>query len=138
MDEERNNPPSLGLIKFLLIVIAIGICYLCYVEFQGSQSIDATPAVLILYCESDYASDDDLSDTTQIRNALADGGMISVKIDNDWLRTNFGAEYTHYGASNADGYHYTLGALLNYIASQGWTLVQAPSSGLSEYFYFTR
>ena len=38
---EENNQPGLGLIKFLLVVIAIGIGYLCFAQFQKTQSFDS-------------------------------------------------------------------------------------------------
>ena len=135
---EENNHPGLGLIKFLLVVIAIGIGYLCFAQFQGTQSFDSTPKILIIDVLRDIVSEDSLSDSTQVSNALEDGGMIQIKIDNDWLEDTFGYGYAYYGASDSEGYHYTLGAVMNYVASQGWTFVQAPSSGLSTTYYFEK
>lgn len=135
---EENNQPGLGLIKFLLVVIAIGIGYLCFAQFQGTQSFDSTPKILIIDVLRDTVSEDSLSDSTQVNNALEDGGMIQIKIDNDWLEDTFGYGYGYYGAANSDGYHYTLGAVMNYVASRGWTFVQAPSSGLSTTYYFEK
>ena len=135
---EGNNQPELGFIKFLLVVIAVGIGYLCFAQFQGTQSFDSTPKILIIDVLRDTVNEDSLSDSTQVRNALEDGGMIRIKIDNDWLDDVFGSAYSRYGASDSEGYHYTLGALLNYVASQGWTFVQAPSSGLSTSYYFEK
>ena len=135
---EENNQPGLGFIKFLLVVIAVGIGYLCFAQFQGTQSFDSTPKILIIDVLRDTVNEDSLSDSTQVRNALEDGGMIRIKIDNDWLDDAFGSTYSRYGASDSEGYHYTLGALLNYVASQGWTFVQAPSSGLSTSYYFEK
>lgn len=135
---EENNQPGLGFIKFLLIVIAIGIGYLCFAQFQGTQSFDSTPKILIIDVLRDTVSEDSLSDSTQVSNALENGGMIQIKIDNDWLEDTFGYGYGYYGAADSDGYHYTLGAVMNYVASCGWTFVQAPSSGLSTTYYFEK
>ncbi len=135
---EENSKPSLGFIKFVLIVIAVGVVYLCFTQFQGTQSFDSTPKILIIDVLRDTVSEDSLSDSTQVSNALEDGGMIQIKIDNDWLGNVFGSAYSYYGASDSDGYHYTLGAVMNYVASRGWTFVQAPSSGLSTTYYFEK
>ena len=134
--EENNREPS-SFIKFLLLVIAIGICYLCFVQFQETKSFDSTPKILIVNVLSNMASEESLSDSTQVDNALENGGMIQIKIDNDWLENTLGQSYLYYGAADADGYHYTLGAVMNYIASNGWTFVQY-SSELGGTYYFTK
>ena len=73
---------------------------------------------------------------TQIDNALKNGGMIVLNTQN--LNSGFETLISLYGAADASGSYYTYGAVLNYIASWGWELVQAPTSGLSDYYYFVK
>lgn len=73
-------------------------------------------------------SNQDLSDSTQINNALNDGGMIYIRLDNDWLDENFPSAYKSYGAGNEEGRFWTRGGYLNYIASRGWILTEVEGS----------
>ena len=93
--------------------------------------------ILVLSLENDI-SDDDVSDKTQVDNALSNGGMIRIDNTNEGYESAFGTVYKSYGASNASNYMWTWGAVMNYIASKGWKLVQSPSSGLSSYYYFEK
>ena len=62
------------------MVIAIGIGYLCFAKFQSTQSFDSTPKILIIDILRDTVSEDSLSDSTSVSNALdTDGGLIQIK-----------------------------------------------------------
>ena len=124
----------------LLLLLTAGIGYLCvstYRETHASDSMDSTKRVLAVCIESDI-SDSNRSDKTQVTNALNDGGMIRLKASNEGYEYSLGTAFKQYGASNASGSFWTLGAVLNYIASRGWTFVQGPSSGLSDYYFFIK
>lgn len=127
-------------ITFLLIIIAVGIGYLCYSDYQErhpSQTFDSSHKVLVLILDDGSAS---YSDSTQFKNALADGGQIIINDSNaETMDECIGfKEWRAYGASNKENYLYLNGALLNYIASRGWNLIQAPSTGISSAYYFIR
>jgi hypothetical protein len=139
LKEIRKTKVNLGGIKVLLILIVIGLAYISASIFLGNNStevLDSTNRALVIRIDEEAS---EYSDVTQVKNALGKGGMIQVKISGDSLKEVLGsAEFSNYGAMGADGYYYTLGAFLNYIASRGWTFVQAPSSGLSTYYYFRK
>lgn len=78
--------------------------------------------------------EDDLSDSTQIRNALKSGGMMRLNMDE--LSTEFTKNIERYAAQTEGGNYWVLGAILNYVASEGWELVSTPTSGLSNIYYF--
>ena len=124
-----------------LVVLLIVLCgYLCYGVFGSTNStgvIDSTHRVLIVSLENGL-SYSDRSDKTQVKNALEDGGMVRIRPTNDDITYSVGYDYKYYGAGDAKGSIWTIGALLNYIASRGWTLVQAPSTGLSSDYYFIK
>ena len=125
----------------VLVVLLIVLCgYLCYVVFRSTNStgvIDSTHRVLIVSLENGL-SDSYRSDKTQMKNALEDGGMVRIRPTNEDIIYSVGIDYLDYGASDSDGNYWTIGALLNYIASRGWTLVQTPSTGLSSDYYFIK
>ena len=124
-----------------LVVLLIVLCgYLCYVVFRSTNStgvIDSNHRVLIVSLENGL-SDSYRSDKTQMKNALEDGGMVRIRPTNEDIIYSVGIDYLDYGASDSDGNYWTIGALLNYIASRGWTLVQTPSTGLSSDYYFIK
>lgn len=129
-----------GFVIFLLIVLVCGIGYLCvsdYREKNASSMIESTNKILILNI-SDSATD--VSDSTQVKNALNSGGQIIIQdTDSKTFEEAFSSiSWKSYGANNSKGYMFTRGALLNYIASRGWKLIQAPSTGLSAVYYFTK
>ena len=81
-------------------------------------------------------SSTDQSDMTQIKNAFNNGGMI--KLDPNNISTDLKWQMESYGAADTDGMYWVTGAVLNYVASRGWTLVQAPTTGLANCYYFTK
>ena len=138
--ENNSSKGAIGFIVFLLLLLTAGIGYLCfntYRETHATESMDSTKRVLTVCIESDIL-DSNRSDKTQVSNALNDGGMIRLKATNDGYEYSLGSTYKQYGATNSTGGFWTLGAVLNYIASRGWTFVQAPTSGLSDYYYFIK
>ncbi|MFA5546430.1 MAG: hypothetical protein WDA14_12345 [Sphaerochaetaceae bacterium] len=138
-NEIRKSKANFGGVIILLILILIGLTYLSinvYRETNSSEVIDSSGRVLLVGIGSD---DSDLSDETQVKNALSNGGMVQLSMSKDTLKDVLSSDvYGYYGASDSEGYYYTLGALLNYIASRGWTLIQAPSTGLSDEYYFIK
>ncbi len=139
LKEIRKAKVNLGGIKVLLILIVIALAYISTTIYLGNNSTEvfnSTNRALVIRIDEEAT---EYSDATQVKNALEKGGMIQVKISGDSLKEVLGsAKFGNYGAMGADGYYYTLGAFLNYIASRGWTFVQAPSSGLSNYYYFRK
>ena len=125
----------------VLVVLLIVLCgYLCYVVFRSTNStgvIDSTHRVLIVSLEDDLP-DSKRSDKTQVKNALEDGGMVRIRPNNDDITYSVGNDYKDYGARDSDEIYWTTGALMNYIASRGWTFVQAPTSGLTSNYYFIK
>ena len=123
----------------LLMLIVCGITYLCCSDYLGKNAteiIDSTSRILILKV-SDSANN--YSDSTQGKNVINKGGTIILKdFDSDSINAVFGEYWNSYGGADANGYHYLDGALLNYIASKGWNLIQAPSTGLGSTYYFTK
>ena len=101
-----------------------------------NTSSDTKKKILIVYFTDDM--EDDVSDSTQIKNALASGGMIVVYKKLEGFEAAFGDAYKAYGACDAEGSSYTFGSVLNYIASEGWSLVQAPSTEFNSYYYFQK
>ena len=138
--ERSSSKGVLVFIAILLLVLTVGIGYLCfntYRETNATETIDSVKRVLVVTIESDL-SDSNRSSTTQVKNAFADGGMIRIKSSNDGFDYSLGSAYKQYGATDASGSFWSLGAVLNYIASRGWTFVQAPTTGLSDYYYFVK
>ena len=128
-----------GVIILLLLLITIEIGYLCYVEYKDKQIQPYIPphGVLVLYTDSDSSS---YSDSTQVDNALSYGGEIHIDISSsDAITESFGSlDWQRSGAIDNEDTFYLRGAVLNYIASFNWTLVQAPTSGISKAYYFVR
>lgn len=89
MKWKKKKGPSLGFIKFLLLLIVIGFAYLCFVQYQEKQSVDPRQRILIVDV---IDREDSLSDRTQVQNALECGGMIKIKIDSDCLDLTFDPE----------------------------------------------
>ena len=122
---------AVGVLIVLLIVIAgegIFLCYNLYEEFDTREYGYIEGDELLIVTEVFDTSDEDLSDSTQISNALADGGMIRIRHDNDWLDENFPSANKSYGAGDEEGYFWTRGGYLNYIASRGWILTEVEGS----------
>lgn len=128
-----------GFTIFLLLLITCGIVYLCYSDYRktnATETIDSTRRILILKV-SDSANS--YSDSTQVRNVLNTGGTIILKsFEGDSIDKVFDESWNSYGGPDAKGYHFIDGALLNYIAIRGWNLIQAPSTGLGQVYYFTK
>lgn len=144
MAEEENGKMSVepgGFVKFMLVLIAALLCALVVFEVNDRygmvEEADPVHGALVVSI-SDDVDDEDLSDRTQIRNAIEDGGMMIITLDGEWLDDNFIYGYGAYGATNSEGYYYTLGTVLNFIASEGWQLVQGPTSGLADRYLFSR
>ena len=122
------------LIIILLIIAGEGVflCYNLYEEFDSREYGRIDGEKLLIVSEVFDTPDEDLSDSTQISNALSDGGMIRIRHDNDWLDENFPSAYKSYGAGNEEGYFWLRGGYLNYIASRGWILTDV--EGATYYF----
>ncbi len=137
--EIKQTKARIGWISMLLVLILIGLAYLSidvYRKNNASEILDSSNRVLLVHIVSE---DSEVSDAKQVENALANGGMVQLELSAVSLEKALrGKPYGAYGASDSDGYHYILGALLNYIASRGWSLIQAPSSGLANQYYFVR
>lgn len=122
---------AVGVLIVLMIVIAgegIFLCYNLYEEFDTREYGYIEGDKLLIVSEELSYSNQDLSDSTQINNALDDGGMIYIRLDNDWLDENFPSAYKSYGAGNEEGRFWTRGGYLNYIASRGWILSEVKGS----------
>ncbi len=88
--------------------------------------------LLYVSIASDY--DNNTSDIEQVDKALRDGGMIKIKANSNFI-SNVMPGAQSYGASNSSGSYYIYGAIINYIASRGWTLVSADGQ---DDLYFVR
>ncbi len=133
-----NKKIKLGEIKFFLFILVIEIGYLCFMMYQEYFDKNISTRTLIINIGDIDDTDTEFSDSTQIENALSNGGMIIISLDSDWLDTNFDKDYSIYGANDSKGMFYIMGGVINYISSNGWLLVQAPSSGLNNSYYFTK
>jgi hypothetical protein len=153
-DSEKENPIGLKytesssektiivqhkdiLVRILLFILVVCAGYLVFSKFReknSSENIDSSNRVLVVYMNSDSSTNQ--SDMTQIKNAFNNGGMI--KLDPNDISTDLKLQMESYGAADADGMYWVTGAVLNYIASRGWNLVQAPTTGLVNCYYFTR
>ncbi|MCK9482301.1 MAG: hypothetical protein M0R38_11140 [Bacteroidia bacterium] len=137
--EIRHNKTKLTGVTLLLLLIAIALGYLSfntYRENNASKLIDSTRRVLMVSLTNNY---DEISDEKQVGNALLNGGMIQLQIDGEALLESFGnTNYKQYGASGSSGKFYIMGAMLNYIASRGWTLIQSSTSILNNEYYFIK
>ena len=125
------------LVRILLIILVGCVGYLVVSRFREKNSaagLDSSNRVLVVYMNSDSSTDQ--SDSTQIRNAFNNGGMI--KLDPNDISTDLKLEMEPYAASDSRGMYWVTGAVLNYIASRGWNLVQAPTTGLANCYYFTK
>jgi hypothetical protein len=139
---ESNNydipKAKLGLIKFFLLILIIEITFICYNQYQNIYNTEIFQRSLIVNIENTNDLDKDYSDSIQISNAIENGGMIFINLDSNWLDGNFDLMYSAYGATDNDDMFYILGGILNYIASEGWALEKAPTSGLNSSYYFTK
>ncbi len=142
-NEEKSKEfikSKIGFIAFTIEIIAICIIYLSVSNHLKSNPLfnfDSTRKILtVSIINDDNKEVDEISDITQIINALQNGGAMYLNIEN--MDSDFKEIISSYGACNADGMYYVQGALLNYIASKGWELVQGPSTGLSSTYYFIR
>lgn len=122
------------LLIIALVVIAVEGAFLCfnmYDEFESREYRHTTNGKLLIVSE-EIGTSGDLSDSTQINNALSKGGQIRISNSNDWLDENFPTAYKSYGAGDEEGYFWTRGGYLNYIASRGWMLTEV--IGTTYYF----
>ena len=129
---------GLWYIEFLLFILVVGVVYLGisqYRQTHSSDGLDSSNRVLVVEINNDL-SESEKSDNKQINEALANGGMIRISTNN--INSTLKSKIERYGATNSGGSYWVLGALLNYIASEGWTFVQGPSSGLSQNYYFIK
>ncbi|WP_291637676.1 hypothetical protein [Clostridium sp.] len=143
METDNNNLPyktktiKLGFLKVLLLIVAIGIGYLCFIQFQ-TKVLMLQSKVLIVKIETEESDEQKYSDSVQIQSAFDKGGMIILNLDGDWLDTVLDPYYSEYGAMNSKGYFFLIGGVINFIAGQGWHLIQGPTSGLSNIYYFEK
>ena len=122
------------LLTIILVVIAGEGAFLCfnmYNEFESREYGHTTNGKLLIVSEG-IGTSGDLSDSTQINNALSKEGQIRISNSNDWLDENFPSAYKSYGAGDEEGYFWTRGGYLNYIASRGWILTEV--IGTTYYF----
>ncbi len=145
--EHKKANARYAVIISLLVVIAIATGFLGFEYYRQSHStslFDSSRRVLIVrtvWNSEDYYGD--YSDWTMISNALDDGGMIVLNRD-ELVQNNDGTfsvptimlreRMSVWGASDVYGSYYVDGALLNYIASEGWELVSTEG----QYYYFRR
>ena len=129
----------LGFISIVVIILALINAYQYFGDTIISKmgidngAIVSQNRVLIVDIEKDP---DEKSDFFQVKNALKNGGQICF--DAEDYEGSLGKDYKAYGASDLNGYYYTRGAVLNYIASCGWTLLQSPSTGITTTYYFVK
>jgi hypothetical protein len=65
--------------------------------------------------------------------------MIIISKSGDYLDRITEYKFQNYGALDSSNRFYPLGAILNYIASKGWMLVQNSSPVLQgDYYYFVK
>ena len=123
--------------RVLLFILVIFVGYLVFSRLREKnvfEFMESSNRVLVVYMNSDDSSDS--SDMLQIKNAFSNGGMI--KIDPGNINSELKSQIEAYGAYNADSMYWVTGAILNYIASRGWKLVQAPTTGLVNCYYFVK
>ena len=126
------------IIRLCCIILAFLIIGSICVSVLVFQRLTTKNQVLVVWVETDENSGT-LSDYTQIQNALRKGGMIHISLTQiTSSSSSLSIEIQSYGAANDAGNYYVLGAFLNYVASKGWELVQSPSSGLSNHYYFVK
>ena len=128
------NKGMTALLIIVLVVIAgegVFLCFNLYEEFESREYGHTTNGKLLIVSE-EIGTSGDLSDSTQINNALSKGGQIRISNSNDWLDENFPSAYKSYGAGDEEGYFWTRGGYLNYIASRGWILTEV--IGTTYYF----
>ena len=133
MSIHKNKNRQYTVIIILLSFIALGIAYMSFSQYReknSSELFDSTQRVLTVRLS--FNQDADPSDYTQISRALENGGMILLSLDN--LDSTFKSQISSYGACDSNGTYYTLGALLNYISSEGWTLSTCDNTT----YYFSR
>lgn len=125
------------LLIIVLVIIAGEGAFLCFNLHEELESLEYghTTSEKLLIVSEEIVTSEDLSDSTQINNALSDGGLIRISNSNEWLDENFPSAYKSYGAGDEDGYFWTRGGYLNYIASRGWILTEVV--GTTYYFIAT-
>ena len=126
-------------LALFLLIAAIGIGYLAYVQYRqthSSDSLDSSNRVLVLELNNDLTASN-VSDERQIANALKNGGLIRLKAD-EVADSSLQPKIEKYSAMDSSGMYWVLGALLNYISSEGWELIQSPTTGLSQLYYFRK
>lgn len=137
--EIRSSKTKITGVIVFLFIITVALGYLTigvYRKNNASDLVESTRRVLMVSFVNDY---DKISDEKQVKNALANGGMIQLQIDGTSLKTSFGSDdYKKYGAPDYSGSFYIIGAALNYIASRGWALIQSPTTGLTSDYYFIK
>ena len=138
--ERINETIKSSSVKFSyssLIVLIIAIVLGLMVYYMIGSDLSEEYRILTVSFSS-FSEEVERSDCIQVENALKYGGQIIVLNENDGYEYAFGREYERYGALNGSNMYYTRGAVLNYIASKGWNLVEAPTTGLSDNFYFSK
>lgn len=125
-------------IEILMVLTVACLGYMVFVQYRqthSSDDIDSSNRVLVVEINEDL-SKSELSDSKQINEALKNGGMIRLKASD--LESGLKDKMNRYAAPNSSSQYWVLGALLNYLASEGWELTQAPTTGLSQMYYFKR
>lgn len=135
---EERKISLLKSIKITLILLLISNLYLClnvYRENRHSFLDKSKHRVLIVSFVNE--SVEDVSDSRQISQGLDNGGHIRIADSNDGYHKAFSDKFEYYGATNYEGMYWSKGAVLNYIASEGWTLIQRESLSYNndEYYY---
>jgi hypothetical protein len=80
------------LLIIVLVVIAGEGAFLCFNLHEEFESLEYghTTSEKLLIVSEEIETSEDLSDSTQIDNALSDGGQIHISNSNEWLDENFG------------------------------------------------
>lgn len=133
----RTRKALSTLVTFLVILCLIVGAAIFLEHFNGMGLVKSNHRVLVLTVLNDSKDkDSDFSDSVQIKNALNNGGLIRVDLSEDNLFQSFDRRTIQtYAALDENGSYWPLGALLNYIASNGWTLVEAPDNVILTYYF---
>ncbi len=136
IDSNKKRKPITIIFCFLLLLVieSAVICILLFIEKPNNDVTLDRQKSMILIVDATNDDESELSDSTQIANAVQSGGMIKISPESEWISSHFPPEYIKYGAMNSNGIMWTEGAYLNYIASMGWQLIAVENKVL----YFTQ
>ena len=129
-----NMSPFNLFMILLLSMITICVGYLAISQYKETKG-KSQRRVLSVEIDSDIGKDK-LSDSTQIKNAIENGG--TMRVDPSDVDPYLDKKIGDFAALDDNEHYWVNGAILNYLASEGWELVQGPSSGLAMDYYFVK